>query len=557
MKKIYMPILLWMVSVIGFSQPKVGFLPVITSGLTVPIDVVNAKDGSKRLFILQQNGIVKIYTGDSLKVTPFLDMTGQVGYGGERGLLSIAFHPQYATNGYFFVYHNKADGSINLTRYHVSSNPNVADPASAQLIMTIPHPTNTNHNGGKLNFGKDGNLYFATGDGGGSGDVPNNAQTGTVNLGKMIRINVDNFSTPPYYGIPVDNPFLTDNTVNDEIYALGLRNPYRWSFDRRTGDMWIADVGQDAWEEVNVRTPANMSGVNYGWRCYEGTHTYNTSLCGSTPAANKVMPIFEYPHDNTTGGFSITGGFVYRGNIPELDGYYICNDYLTNNGWVIKQNGATFTATLQPNFPANIAGYGEGEDSILYAVARGGTLYRIFYDGALPIKLLSFTGNYINGNDVLQWTATVDPTLVRFEIESSSDGTRFTNIGNVPSSGYGSTANYEYKNLGQASTSDRFYRLKIVYNSGYIQYSSIINLNNKTTDKISVRYDGAGRLQLSTPYPLKQVNVMDNGGKRVKTYPNVQAGSQTLELRNIPAGIYWVQCITDRDSLENFKIAVL
>ena len=554
-----MPILLWLVSIIGFSQPKVGFVPVISSGLSVSIDVVNAKDGTGRLFVLQQDGLVKIVSGDSVKAVPFLNLTGTVGYtaNGERGLLSIAFHPQYATNGYFFVYHNKADGSVNLTRYHVSSNPNVADPASGQLILSIPHPTNSNHNGGKLNFGKDGYLYFATGDGGGSGDVPNNAQTGTVNLGKMLRINVDNFTTAPYYTIPPTNPFVTDNTVNDEIFALGLRNPYRWSFDRRTGDMWIADVGQDLWEEVNFRTPDNMSGVNYGWRCYEGTHEYNITQCGTTPSTNKVMPIFEYPHNATTGGFSITGGMVYRGSVAQLDGYYICNDYLSNNGWVIKQNGSAFTASLQANFPANIAGYGEGEDSVLYAVARGGTLYRIFYDGALPIKLLSFTGNYVNGNDVLQWRATVDPTVVRYEVENSTDGTRFTTLGNVPSTTYGTTADYEFKNLGQASTVDRFYRLKIVYTSGDIQYSSVLALNNKSTDRISVRYDGAGRLQLNTPSALKEITVTNNGGQRVKTFSNVQAGSQTLQLIDIPTGIYWVQCVTDRNTVENFKIAVL
>jgi glucose/arabinose dehydrogenase len=234
--------------------PQVFFASVINSGISSPVDVVNAGDGSNRIFIVQRGGTIKVYDAAfNLLNANFLTLSGNFTTGGERGLLSLAFHPDYENNRYFFVYYTNGAGGVNIDRFQTDAlNPNQAVVGSRTNIMSIAKPTAfTNHNGGKLQFGADGNLYFALGDSGSSGDPANLAQNGNSLWGKMIRINVDNFTTSPFYTIPTTNPFTSDPNVRDEIFNIGLRNPWRWSFDRLNNDMWIADVGQGAWEEVN------------------------------------------------------------------------------------------------------------------------------------------------------------------------------------------------------------------------------------------------------------------------------------------------------------------
>jgi glucose/arabinose dehydrogenase len=535
------------------AQPIIGFTEV-ANGLTNPVDVANANDGSNRLFIVEQGGTVRIFDGSTILPTPFLDVSSLISGGGERGLLSIAFHPQYASNRYFFIYYTNTAGDITVAQYRTDAGtPDVADPSSGKVLLTIPKPF-ANHNGGKLNFGPDGNLYFGTGDGGSGGDPNNNAQTGTSDLGKLIRINVDDFTTPPYYTIPPTNPFIGDPAINDEIFALGLRNPWRWSFDKLTGDMWIADVGQGAWEEVNYRTQANMSGVNYGWRCLEGTHDYDLSLC-SLPLANYVPPIFEYPHDGATGGFVVTGGYVYRGTeFMPLQGYYICCDYATTNGWLIKDDGGgVFSSRRQNNFPANVSSFGEAEDGTLYTLSTTGSLSKIILSGVLPLHLLSFTALPQNGKDLLQWRVSGSTELSHFEIERSSDGVTFQTIGTITAQA--GTTNYQF-NIALTNTTTRFYRLKLLLNDGSIQYSGIVSLNTNFNKKISVRYNGAQQLQVFTPVPLKQLRIVNNMGQVIKVYTGISSGSQYLATGNLLPGIYWVQCFGD-NSVENFKVPVM
>jgi glucose/arabinose dehydrogenase len=360
------------------TPPVLIYSPVV-SGLSSAVDVVNAQDGTNRLFVLRQSGTVRIVSGGVLLPGIFLDIADSISTGGERGLLSIAFHPDFENNRYFFVYYTNTAGDIRITRFQTQfGDPDVADESSGVVLMTIPHPTFGNHNGGKLNFGPDGNLYFATGDGGSGGDPNNNAQNGNSLLGKMIRINVDNFTTPPYYTIPLDNPYVDDPLVRDEIFAIGLRNPWRWSFDRLNNDVWIADVGQGTWEEINNRTFATSGGINYGWRCYEGNAAYNTTGC--LPPANYISPIFVYPHIFATGGFSVTGGHVYRAaEFPAMYGYYICADYVSGNTWLIKSNGVGgWNSSIQSGLPGSISGFGEAENGDMYAVSLSGTLYTCY-----------------------------------------------------------------------------------------------------------------------------------------------------------------------------------
>lgn len=544
------------------AQPVVGFSSVPnTAGLTKVLDIVNAKDGTNRLFFVQQNGIIRVYSAGALLPAEFLNISSIITFDnmGERGLLSLVFHPAYATNRYFFVYYNNTAGNVVLAQYRtLAANPNVADPASGKVLLTITKPF-SNHNGCKLNFGPDGNLYFATGDGGSGGDPGNRAQNPGVLLGKMLRINVDNFTddTLPYYDIPPTNPFVGVTGYLPEIYALGLRNPWRWSFDRQNNNMWLADVGQIAWEEVNFLPYAQTSGVNYGWRCYEAMHEYNIADCGTTPAAGKVVPIFEYPHNNTYGGFSITGGYVYRGTeFPGLQGYYICSDYVTTNGWLVQPDGnGAATALQQSNFPVHISCFGEAEDGTLYAGSLDGPVYKVNLVSLLPVKLLSFSGRHQNGFDLLQWTTTVDPSLSRFEIEQSDNGTRFTTVGSQLPKNNGNTAAYAFSVLPGA-VDTRFYRIKMIYADGNIQYSAIVKIGSRQLQQVTVSYNGARQIQLNTPYDLKMVYLFDMTGHKIAEYANVKAGNRLLNTGTLVNGMYVVKCTDEDGRQQQLKILI-
>lgn len=431
-------------SAISQTTPDIGYQTAITgNSLAAPIDIVNAGDGSNRLFVVQKGGTIRVYNPTLGYIGDFLTVTG-VATTGEGGLLSAAFHPNYESNGFLFVYYTRADNnSLEIARYSVSGNSNIADPASRQVVLNIPHPGQTNHNGGKILFGTDGYLYLGTGDGGGGGDPSNNAQNGNSLLGKMLRINVN---TLPYT-IPPDNPYVSDPDVADEIWALGLRNPFRWSFDRANGDMWIADVGQGAQEEINYVPGANTGGINYGWRCYEGTLPYNTSGC--LPQASYVGPIHTYGRDNTIGGQSVTGGFVYRGTeFPSLTGYYIFADYASDNQWVITPDRTQMLQLADAGFPADIVAFGEAENGTLYAASlSGNTIYKVLDNAALPVTFGTIKAARKGTNLHINWTTEAENNNSHFDIEGSVDGKTFAAIKTVDSKAIGgnssSAINYE------------------------------------------------------------------------------------------------------------------
>lgn len=361
-----------------YSQPVISYNTIIT-GLSSPVDIVNTGDGTNRIFVVEQgsggSANIKVYSSAYTSLGTFLNVTG-IATGGEQGLLSLAFHPNYETNGFFWVYYTNSAGNLEVSRYKVSTgNTNIADASSKQIVITIPHPGQTNHNGAKLNFGADGYLYFATGDGGGGGDPNNNAQNGNSLLGKMLRINVSTGNVAPFYTVPNDNPFVSNANVLDEIWALGLRNPFRWSFDRTTGAMWIGDVGQSLKEEINYRTAAQSAGVNYGWRCYEGTVAFNTNGC--LPQNNYITPVYEYDNLSGTGTpASVVGGFVYRGSTyPTMQGYYYATDVYSGNLYKININ--TFSTSVQTGLPTLVAGFGETETGELMAVSLNGNAYAL------------------------------------------------------------------------------------------------------------------------------------------------------------------------------------
>jgi glucose/arabinose dehydrogenase len=347
----------------------------IATGLPTPVSITHAGDGSGRLFIVLQEGRILIHDGARVLPTPFLDLGSKVsscaGGCGERGLLGLAFHPDYAANGRFFVHYTNRAGHTQVVRYQVSADPNVANARSGRTILRVPQPF-ANHNGGQLQFGPDGYLYIGLGDGGSAGDPGNRAQNRRNLLGKILRLNVNGRAR---YTIPPDNPFVGDRGVRREVWALGLRNPWRFSFDRLTGDLYIADVGQNIWEEVNFQPAGSLGGENYGWRLMEGNHCFN-------PAANcddgsLTPPVAEYDH---TLGCSVTGGYVYRGSaVPNLAGSYLYGDFCTGVIWGARfdpLNG--WTTTVLDDTAFLISTFGEDQAGELYVADYGaGSILRV------------------------------------------------------------------------------------------------------------------------------------------------------------------------------------
>lgn len=368
------------------AQPQISFSPLIQN-LTLPDDVTNAGDGTGRLFITEQAGAIKIYKNGSLLSKPFLDLTSLVSVvGNDQGLFSIAFHPKYKKNRTFFVLYTAKNNNVTLASYKASqTNPDSAVASSAKILFSLPKEGGSlGRNGGDLKFGKDQFLYISIGDGGTGTNTFDNPQDGMVFFGKMLRIKT-NTATAPYYTIPPDNPYVNDPNTLDEIWAKGLRQPWRFSFDRLTNDMWLGDVGQSTREEISFRTAAQSAATNYGWPCYEGDSTYKLNGCGNI--SNYTFPVFAYSNNSTDGGHAVMGGYVYRGTAyPALQGYYICADHVTHHLWKIKSNGAGGWNIYKQNggAPTGIVSFGEGEDAELYAVSLlNGIVYRVQATGAV------------------------------------------------------------------------------------------------------------------------------------------------------------------------------
>jgi glucose/arabinose dehydrogenase len=342
----------------------------VASGFDLPLGIAHA--GDTRLFVIQQRGRIAIFDGTNVLAQPFLDLSSLVSCCGERGLLGLAFHPRYRDNGFFFVDYTDRNGNTVVARYSVSTtDPNRADPASARVLLNVAQPF-ANHNGGHLAFGPDGYLYIALGNGGSGGDPGNRAQDLSTLLGKILRIDVDSGSP---HAVPPSNPFVNRAGARGEIWAFGLRNPWRFSFDRVTGDLWIADVGQDTWEEVDFAPATSIGGENYGWRRMEGKHCFlPTTNCSD---ASMTLPVFEYSH---TEGCSVTGGYLYRGvKYPALKGTFLFGDYCSGSIWGTKRSaGDTFATKKLLTTNAAITGFGEDVNGEVYVIDQDrGLMYNI------------------------------------------------------------------------------------------------------------------------------------------------------------------------------------
>jgi len=366
----------------------------IASGLSAPLWAGSPPGDEDRIFVLEQNsGLIKIIKNGTVLGTPFLSLAGKLTTGGERGLLGLAFHPNYDANGFFYVNYTKSGADAGATiveRYQVSAgNPDVADAGSGLVLLGPISQPFSNHNGGCIQFGPDGYLYVGTGDGGSGGDPGCRAQDGGTLLGKMLRIDVDNGGAAP-----PTNPFVGDPNFDDRIWAYGLRNPWRFSFDRENGDLYVADVGQNAREEIDWVPGTSLGGENYGWKVMEGNNCFSTTACGTVPPCNSPLftdPVHTYGHG---AGCSVTGGAVYRGcAIPDLQGTYFFADYCSDSIWSFRMVGGaltefqTRTAELAPGGGlsiTSITSFGETACGEILIVDRGGEIFQIVADAPAP-----------------------------------------------------------------------------------------------------------------------------------------------------------------------------
>jgi glucose/arabinose dehydrogenase len=353
------------------------------SGFSRPVFLTSPADGSGRMFVVQQGGKIKVINaGGTVLATPLLDITAKVSKGGEQGLLGLAFHPNFATNGKFYVNYTTLAGDTAITEYRLSPPSSNHVAPTGRRVLTIDQPY-ANHNGGDIAFGPDGYLYIATGDGGSAGDPGNRAQSLNSLLGKILRINVNGKTSTRGYLIPSSNPYV-GKTGRDEIWSRGLRNPWRFSIDSATGSLWIGDVGQNRYEEVDrtarAGNPVGGKAKNYGWRVLEGRHCYRPSSGCST--TGKTMPLVEYRHDaaNTSDdNCAVTGGYVYRGSAsPALVGQYVFGDYCSGRIWTVSSTATSpATATVRLNTAHLISSFGIGPGKELYMLTLAGNIYRV------------------------------------------------------------------------------------------------------------------------------------------------------------------------------------
>lgn len=564
-----MVLFLTMLSTLALSQPTLTLKPVVTTNLTTPMQVINAGDGSQRIFVVERAGVIKAFNGTSFSfLDTFLDIHTKVGTLSEQGLLSVVFHPNYEkagdpNYGVLFLYYADLStpyGNLILEKYKVS-NPagNKATVISSQIILTIPHSSQGNHNGGEMHFGKDGLLYLSVGDGGAGGDPNNNAQKTattadmTYLLGKMLRIDVNTTSPGRNYAIPTGNPF------NNEIFDYGLRNPFRWSFDRLTGDFWVGDVGQERWEEIDFRATGASGGINYGWNCFEGPDRYASRTSCNT--LTNFAPAYYYD------GQSVVGGVVYRGTkYTDMAGYYVGTDHYTGNFHLMKRNEANtaWVTTVQsgtlPGAIKNVTDIGESENGEIYAVSiLTNALYHLESSGPLPVKLISFDGVKTAEGTRLLWETSEEENFREFEVEYSTDMNQFTNIGTVVSENSTNGAKYQFSHSNIVS-GNAYYRLKMIDADASFEYSRIIvvsaeELLSGNFVRPSLINSGTMDVMIEKDYQsLELVNTM--GVVMLKENISGKKGAFGFSVNNLSSGIYVVRLISN-EKVNQQKILIL
>lgn len=524
----------------ALAQPVVTLTQEV-SGLTDPVQVVNAGDDSDRIFVVEQGGAIKVFTSDFTSLSTFFTVPG-VSNSGEQGLLSLAFDPDYITNGHFYVFFvtnvdvpslGVEEGDLRVIRYtNATPANNTTTGGTALPILEISHPINSNHNGGEMHFGSDGNLYLSVGD----GAVSANAQNESVLLGKILRINVNGATSASPYTIPADNPY------GNEIYAKGLRNPFRWSFDSDTDDMWVGDVGQSSWEEITFVPSDSTLGANFGWHCFEGNAPYNSAGCTGD---DFKTPVHAYEID---GARSVIGGVVYRGTNPAMatfQGYYVGADYYTGDLHIVGPQGEGRGVYTQASAWTNIADFGETEDGEILAIGRGGFIYSVTGQVVpLPVSLVGFDGLY-NGEGVqLTWETSFEDNFLQFDIEMSDDAKSFRKVGTVPAQQSVTGSRYQFYHR-KLTSGFVYYRLKMVDKDGTYANSRIIRVNLSDTPvagfvRPSLIKDGQLNLVLEDGYNSVQLISMSGNTVFEKDITN-RSGAVDIPINVVSSGLYIVR----------------
>ncbi len=547
MKSGFLLLLFGLIGIISLSnaQPQLD-VELLSSGFNSPVGLVNA--GDERLFVIEQRGHVQILDQEGIKAeTPFLDLSDVVSQSGfETGLLGLAFHPAYSETGYFYVnYTRETDGATVVSRFSVDTdNPDQADRESEVQMFTVEQPY-SNHNGGQLLFGPDGYLYIALGDGGDAGDPHDNGQDLTTLLGKMLRIDV-NADNDSVYVVPSDNPFVDNEEALGEIWAYGLRNPWRSSFDRHTGDFWIADVGQNDFEEVNFQPTNSSGGENYGWRCYEADTPFNTDNCGDEE--NYVFPVFDYPHQGEGCSGSVTGGYVYRGAIYSgMFGIFVMADFCTGNVYTITPTSEGFEGTHVGNFGAGeITSFGEDQYGELYVVMQSaGEIHKLVETGDCnPVAVISSSDTALvvepdsslmiqtsyNPALAYQWYMNDEPIAgeVQHELEVTEEGNYSVHVTN-PDNGCTSISEPVEVNLVPTSVTLKDLEGVSIY-------------PNPATDVLRVKgLPLAGKSQIS---------LFDSKGISLYTKTTGNVGSLNIPTYDLPDGMYHLRIIYDAEVLQ-------
>lgn len=530
------------------NWPVVGFTSV-ASGLQDIVDIQNAADGSGRLFLVSQKGTIRILTNGALLPTPLLDITSRITSHGEQGLLGLAFPPNFATKNCFYIYYCRAgDGATVLSRFQMSPTPNVADGNSEAVLLVTPKPY-SNHNGGQLAFGPDGLLYISTGDGGSSGDPHRNSQNLTNRLGKILRINVEGTSPGLPYAIPASNPFATSATNSREILCWGLRNPWRFSFDALTGDLFIGDVGEGQREEINFLPAASISaGANFGWSVKEGTLDYQPQS-GITGAL--VPPAYQYSHSV---GYSVTGGIIYRGGNPRLQGFYLFGDFANGKLFAMTHPVAGGQVMMLKDTPYAFSTFGTDEaGEIYFADYYGGSVYRMDALDTLPTPVISPAAGTYTGGVSFKISTDVPGAVVRYTTDGSvpnvtspvfTAANRIDKFDPFTLKAVTFRADLIRSPVGEAAYQLRPYEVQIGGNR-YLNDHTIIQLTETTPDT-EIRYtlDGSDPTQTSSLYsdqtgilithslPIKAVAFKSGAGWLPSTvslkYFNVSVAPATL-----------------------------
>ncbi|SDG43297.1 Glucose/arabinose dehydrogenase, beta-propeller fold [Dyadobacter soli] len=530
----------------------------VISGLTSAMQLVHAGDNSNRIFIVERSGIITAFNPGAL-TTPieFLNMNsgGQVvGTAGEGGLLSIAFHPDFNVNGFVYTYYTDTNGDLVLARY-TSANPlgNVVPASTRVELLKIQHPVNDNHNGGEMHFGyEDGYLYLSTGDGGAGYDPNINGQSTSSLLGKILRIDVN----PPLgsglpYVIPPSNPF------GNEIFIRGLRNPFRWSFDRENYGLWIGDVGQDSWEEINHVTAGNASSANFGWRCFEGNgYTPGIAINECPDSASFIKPTYTY-RTRTARGNSVIGGVVYRGNDwPVMNGYYIGMDY--GSGDIHKINSDGSVKEYQTSTFTGVRDIGEDEAGEIYAVTAT-AVYRIEAEDPLPVTLVDFSGAPSAEGVRLAWQTVMEKDFKSFEIQHSRDARQFEAIGIIQGANAPTGNLYSFSH-STSENGNLYYRLKMTDTDESFRYSKIITVSRggESSGDLFVRPSliSSSEMNLFVDEPFQTVEIVNAGGKIILTEKiGGRSGPVNIPLGNTASGIYVVR-MAGHDRVVQQKVLV-